>query len=247
MPRRSPCSGPRKGRQWKGRQQTERNNARTPNGTRTANPRKTHARRPPHCGQESAPDVRFGRKSSSKVCCPHESSAARPMSPTRHRVSWSKRGLWVSSWLAASMMFASFDANAFVCLPSAEAVKQQDAAAWPSWTLRAPGFEGKKCWYGSTRAASHDHQKLPAPVPAAPSPPAVVISEPRAPEPEVTGSATQFERARPAAPNRTAVPNLDSTFEDRFLAVCPTAERSVPGCGPQPQIIGRRSDRSKSF
>ena len=220
------------------------------NGTRTA---RAQERRMPvdrlTVVKKAPRSVRFGRKSSSKVCCPHESSAARPMNPTRHRVSWSKRGLWVSSWLAASTMFASFDANAFVCLPSAEAVKQQDAAAWPSWTLRAPGFEGKKCWYGSTRAASHDHQKLPAAVPAAPSPPppAVVISEPRAPEPEVTGSATQFERPRTAAPNCTAVPNLDSTFEDRFLAVCPTAERAVPGCGPQPQIIGRRSDRSKSF
>jgi hypothetical protein len=120
-------------------------------------------------------------------------------------------------------------------LPSAEAVKQQDPAAWPSWTLRAPGSEGKKCWYASTRAAAHDHLKLPA------HEPAVVISEPREPEPEVTGSATEFEQAR------TSAPNLNSTFEDRFLAVCPIAEHTVPGCVSQPQIIGRRSDRSKFF
>jgi hypothetical protein len=153
------------------------------------------------------------------------------MIPTRREVSRAKLCLCVASWLAASMTFASFDANAFICLPSAEAVKQGDPAAWPSWTLRARGFEGKKCWYTSTRAAAHDHQKLPAHEPTA------VASLAREPEPEVTGSATEFERAR------TSVPSLDSTFEDRFLAVCPIAEHSVPGCGSQPQIIGRRTDR----
>src|SRR6516164_6674243 len=96
--------------------------------------------------------------------------------------------VYVSGWIAASLMFASPQANAFDCLPSAEAVKQQDPAAWPSWTLRAPGFDGKKCWYASTRATAHDHQRLPAPEPV------VVISEPREPEPEVTGSATESER-----------------------------------------------------
>jgi hypothetical protein len=155
------------------------------------------------------------------------------MTATNRGVSWAS--LCVSSGIAASMIFGSSGANAFVCLPSAEAVKQGNPTAWPSWTLRAPGFEGKKCWYASTRAAAHDHQKLPA------HEPAVVISEPREPEPEVTGSATEFEQARNFAPD------LDSTFEDRFLAVCPIAEHSVPGCGSPPRIIGRRTDRSKFF
>jgi hypothetical protein len=155
------------------------------------------------------------------------------MTATNPSVRWAKLCLCVASWVAASTMFGSFDANAFVCLPSAEAVKQQDPAAWPSWSLRAPGFEGKKCWYASTRAAAHDHQRLPQ------HQPAVVISRPREPEPEVTGSATEFEQARTT--------NLDSSFEDRFLAVCPIAEHSVPGCGSRPQIIGQRSDRSKFF
>jgi hypothetical protein len=157
------------------------------------------------------------------------------MTSTRLGVNRAKLCVCVASWLAASMMFASFQANAFVCLPSAEAVKQQYPEAWPSWTSRAPGFEGKKCWYASTRAAAHDHQKLPTHEPVA------VIDEPRKPEPEVTGSATEFERAR------TSAPNLGSTFEDRFLAVCPIAEHSVPGCGSQPQTIGRRTDRAKFF
>jgi hypothetical protein len=162
------------------------------------------------------------------------------MTPIRHGVSRAKLCLCVSSWIAASVMFASVDASAFDCLPSAEAVKQRDPTAWPSWTSRAPGSEGKKCWYASTRATAHDRQKLPTQdhqkLPA--REPAVVISEPREPEPEVTGSASGFERAR------TSAPDLTSTFEDRFLAVCPIAERPVPGCGSQPQTNGRRTDRS---
>ena len=154
-------------------------------------------------------------------------------------MSGTKSRLCISSWIAGAAIFGSFEANAFVCLPSAEAVKQQDPAAWPTWTSRAPGFEGKKCWYASTRAGAHDHQKLPA------KEPAVVVRAPREPqrkpEPEVTGSATEFEQARPSASD------LNSTFEDRFLAVCPIAERPVPGCGSQPGIIGRRNDRSKFF
>jgi hypothetical protein len=139
------------------------------------------------------------------------------MIPTHHKVSWAKLGLCVSSWIAATM-FAGFDANAFDCLPSADAVRQQDSTAWPSWTLRAPGFEGTKCWYPSTQAAAHDHRKPPV------QESTVVINLPREPEPEVTGSANEFDR------DRTSKSNLDSAFEDRFSAVCPIAGNSVPGC-----------------
>jgi hypothetical protein len=135
------------------------------------------------------------------------------------RANRTKLCLCVSSWIAALTLFTSFDANAFNCLASAEAVRQQDSAAWPSWTLRAPGFEGKKCWYPSTRAAAHDHPNRPVQEPAA------VLSVPREPEPEVTGSATEFERARTAS-------NLDTSFEDRFSAVCPMAGNLIPGCIP---------------
>jgi hypothetical protein len=43
------------------------------------------------------------------------------------------------------------------CFPSAFAVRQDNPTAWPSWTLRAPGHEGTKCWYAATRATVHDH------------------------------------------------------------------------------------------
>jgi hypothetical protein len=47
---------------------------------------------------------------------------------------------------------------AFTCYPSAPAVRQDHPDAWPSWTLRAPGHEGTRCWYAKTRATLHDHR-----------------------------------------------------------------------------------------
>src|SRR5258708_2450087 len=44
------------------------------------------------------------------------------------------------------------------CFPSASAVRQNHPGGWPSWTLRAPGYEGTKCWYAATRTMAHDHR-----------------------------------------------------------------------------------------
>ena len=44
------------------------------------------------------------------------------------------------------------------CLPSALAVRQGRPGAWPSWSLRAPGHEGEKCWYAATRSTAHNHR-----------------------------------------------------------------------------------------
>jgi hypothetical protein len=44
------------------------------------------------------------------------------------------------------------------CLPSAAAVRQSKPEGWPSWTLRAPGHEGIRCWHATTRTAADDHQ-----------------------------------------------------------------------------------------
>src|SRR5262249_29555410 len=43
------------------------------------------------------------------------------------------------------------------CFASASAVRQHHPEAWPSWTLRARGHEGTKCWYPTTRPLTHDH------------------------------------------------------------------------------------------
>jgi hypothetical protein len=58
---------------------------------------------------------------------------------------------------AALVLFATL-VEASSCLPSASAVRQEHPGSWPSWTLRAPGHEGTKCWYPATNAAGHDHQ-----------------------------------------------------------------------------------------
>ncbi len=42
------------------------------------------------------------------------------------------------------------------CLPSASAVLQSHPGGSPSWTLRAPGHEGTKCWYAATRTRESD-------------------------------------------------------------------------------------------
>jgi hypothetical protein len=47
---------------------------------------------------------------------------------------------------------------AFTCYPSAPAVRQDHPDAWPSWTLRAPGHEGTRCWYATTRPAVHERR-----------------------------------------------------------------------------------------
>jgi hypothetical protein len=44
------------------------------------------------------------------------------------------------------------------CFPSASAVRQEYPEAWPSWTLRAAGHEGTKCWHAVAHATAHDHR-----------------------------------------------------------------------------------------
>jgi hypothetical protein len=51
---------------------------------------------------------------------------------------------------------ASKDAS--TCFASASAVRQNHPRAWPSWTLRAPGYEGTRCWYAATRTTTNDHR-----------------------------------------------------------------------------------------
>ena len=48
--------------------------------------------------------------------------------------------------------------DASICFPSASAVRQNYPEGWPSWTLRAPGHEGTRCWYPATRTRAHDHR-----------------------------------------------------------------------------------------
>jgi hypothetical protein len=47
--------------------------------------------------------------------------------------------------------------DAPTCFPSASAVLQNNPRAWPSWTLRAPGHEGTRCWYAARRTTGDEH------------------------------------------------------------------------------------------
>jgi hypothetical protein len=48
--------------------------------------------------------------------------------------------------------------DASTCFPSASAVRENRPGAWPSWTMRAPGHEGTRCWYAATRGSAHEHR-----------------------------------------------------------------------------------------
>jgi hypothetical protein len=51
---------------------------------------------------------------------------------------------------------ASQDASS--CFHSASDVRQNSPGAWPSWTLRALGHEGTRCWYAATRFTARYHR-----------------------------------------------------------------------------------------
>jgi len=44
------------------------------------------------------------------------------------------------------------------CFPSASAVRENHPGGWPSWTMRAPGHEGTKCWYAAGRTTARDQR-----------------------------------------------------------------------------------------
>jgi len=58
---------------------------------------------------------------------------------------------------ADAVLDAQSKVQTSTCLPSASAVRQDHPGAWPSWTLRALGHEGTRCWYAGTRASAHNH------------------------------------------------------------------------------------------
>ena len=122
----------------------------------------------------------------------------------------------------AFVLFASC-AGASSCLPSASAVRQEHPGSWPSWTLRAPGHEGAKCWFPASNAVAPDHQTESARQIGPTETPAVVrASTPNnrhlsAPPAAIDGIASSRETL---APEDVAIPSPDgSSFADRFDAV----------------------------
>jgi hypothetical protein len=124
----------------------------------------------------------------------------------------------------ALLIFASL-AEASSCLPSASAVRQEHPGSWPSWTLRAPGHEGVKCWFPASSAVALDHQSESARQISPAETHAVVrasvqsnrhhgLSTP----PAATGSIAPSGET--LAPQDVAIPSPDeNSFADRFDAV----------------------------
>jgi hypothetical protein len=111
--------------------------------------------------------------------------------------------------LPVCAMLASIpNGNAFTCFASADLVRQESPGAWPTWTLRAPGREGTKCWYPSTRAMARDHRNL-----FVPRTDGIGANEQSERQVEVTQSEA------PVATIPAVSPDLGSSFDDRFSAV----------------------------
>jgi hypothetical protein len=72
-------------------------------------------------------------------------------------MSWRSAASVLLPCSAVLVVWASF-AEATPCLPSASAVRQDYPGAWASWTLRAEGHEGVKCWYPASRPAAQNNR-----------------------------------------------------------------------------------------
>jgi hypothetical protein len=123
--------------------------------------------------------------------------------------------------VTSAMLFFISPGKSITCFSSADQVRQENPGAWPTWTLRAPGHEGSKCWYASTRAAAGDHRN------------ALRV------EPEPVGSkspseSTTFELPVPTVPPGVLEPIQSSSFEDRFSAVL---EGAPDDAGPNLQRL----------
>jgi len=123
------------------------------------------------------------------------------------------------------------DARAVECFSSAEAVKQQHPQAWPSWTLRAAGHAGAKCWYvgerGNARQRPHRiaaAESAPHSVPGSPSRREAVAQAPlfRALTPLAAGREAQ---TGPLTTGTVAVSDVNET--DRAIARIATASEST--------------------
>jgi hypothetical protein len=119
---------------------------------------------------------------------------------------------------AALVIFASF-AGASPCLSSASAVRQEHPGSWPSWTLRAPGHEGVKCWFPTSGSPGRDQttrQISPAETATAPR-----ASTPSTPNPDTSAApvATNgISRGRETlSPQDIAIVSPEGMFVDRFI------------------------------
>jgi hypothetical protein len=108
--------------------------------------------------------------------------------------------------VASAMLFLISPGKSITCFSSADQVRQEKPGAWPTWTLRAPGHEGSRCWYASTGAAARDHRNA-------------LRAEPEPVSSESPSEGTTFELPVPTLSPEVLEPTQGSSFEDRFSAV----------------------------
>jgi hypothetical protein len=128
---------------------------------------------------------------------------------------------------------SSVSARDLTCLESADAVRRQYGGAWPSWTLRAAGQEGRKCWYASTRASAHGHNHLVAVSRS------TEASETIEPSTEGFGTAHQIASLPPPLVRRDAPETSVRTADAGEGSVAVTAAVSDPAAHPADKITDR--------
>jgi hypothetical protein len=119
---------------------------------------------------------------------------------------------------SALLAFCTSFAGATSCLPSASAVRQEYHGAWPSWTLRAVGHEGVKCWYPGTQPTADNHRHETPPL----ADDLASAAESTAPIPSAVEPTT--DGLGSSLPSRVAQIGLDpvpeeGSFAERFAAV----------------------------
>jgi hypothetical protein len=119
---------------------------------------------------------------------------------------------------AALVLFSS-SAGASPCLPSASAVRQEHPGSWPSWTLRAQGHEGVKCWFPATGAPGRDQTTRP--INPAETATAVRTNTPNTPHPDNSAAPVATNGVGPSretlSPQDIAIRSPEGMFFDRFI------------------------------
>jgi hypothetical protein len=157
--------------------------------------------------------------------CAHAKAIGQSRSPAffagRRAGNWSV-GLLVTGLLALAVN--SVKAASIDCLSSAAAVREADPKAWPTWTLRAPGHEGNKCWYAAPRSVGHDH-----PQGTTIKRPTLETEEGVAGPEDIYGFAPRLlSEVVPREVTPSALPDLAASFAERFSAAYGGSSNTEP-------------------
>jgi hypothetical protein len=119
----------------------------------------------------------------------------------------------------AALGLLSSSAEASPCLSSASAVRQEHPGSWPTWTLRAQGHEGVKCWFPTTGAPGREQTTRQ--ISPAETATAVRASTPNTRDPDNSGAPEATNgvgRSRETlSPQDIAILSPEGMFVDRFV------------------------------